>query len=360
VAELVLTRRALNRALLARQMLLERQPVSATGALHALLAMQGQLPRAPFAGLWARIADFLPDELRVAITNRQVVRATMLRGTLHLMLAEDVLAFRTTLRTETEMALPGGKRWTHAELEPTLRLAREHFQAPASFEALRERIEAAGLDEVRFRAYAARLLLPLVQANSDAPYGFDAGGEFVLAETWLGASIAAQPNPEQLVRRYLAAWGPATPADFAAWSGMKSVGQWFEALGDDAIVLRDERKRTLYDLRDAPRPPADTPAPPRLLPEFDGVMLGWQDRTRVISADDAPLIANRNLQVPAVVLVDGFVAGTWKVERKRKTALVTIRLFRPISAGDRQALEEEGLALLRTFETEASASVSFT
>ena len=359
MAEGVLTRRELNRALLARQMLLERQPVSATQALHTLLAVQGQLPRAPFIGLWARTANFAPEDLREAIKARQVVRATMLRGTLHLMLAEDVLAFRTTLRTEMEMTMPAGKRWTQADLEPTLSLASEHFQAPASFETLRERIEASGLDDVRFRAYAARLLLPLVQANSDAPYGFDTGGEFVLAESWLGNNVAAQPDPEALVRRYLAAWGPATPADFAAWSGMKGVARWFEALGADVVLLRDERKRTFYDLRDAPRPAADVPVRPRLLPEFDGVMLGWQDRTRMISADDAKLIANRNLQVPAVVLVDGFVGGTWKIERKRKVASVTIRTFRPISLDDRQALEEEALSLLRTFEPDSTPAVSF-
>ena len=359
MAEAVLTRRDLNRALLARQMLLERQPIAVTRALHTLLAVQGQLPRAPFVGLWARIADFVQDGLREAIKTRQVVRATMLRGTLHLMLADDVLAFRTTLRTETELSLPGGKHWSQADLEPTLSLARQHFQAPASFDSLREQIAAAGLDEVRARAYAARLLLPLVQADSDAAYGFDAGGEFVLAETWLDSSVAVQPRPEELVRRYLAAWGPATPADFAAWSGMKGVARWFETLGDDVLTLKDDRKRTLYDLRDAPRPNAEAPAKPRLLPEFDAVMLGWQDRTRIISAEDARLIANRNLQVPAVVLVDGFVVGTWKVERKRKAASVTIRTFRPIVADARATLEREALDLLHTFEPDATPGVSF-
>jgi hypothetical protein len=287
----------------------------------------------------------------------------MLRGTLHLMLAEDLLAFRGTLRSETELALPGGKRWTQADLEPTLSIARDHFSTPATFESLRDRFQTNGLDDVRFRAYAARLLLPLVQASSDdAAYGFDAGGEFVLADAWLGATPTEQPDPQALVRRYLAAWGPATPGDFAAWSGMKGVARWFEALAleDDVVVLKDDRKRTLYDLADAPRPEGDTPAHPGLLPEFDGIMLGWQDRTRMISAEDARLIANRNLQVPAVVLLDGFVGGTWKLEPKRTTATLTIRTFRPISKTDRTALDEEAHALLRTFEPDATPAVSFT
>ncbi|MBV9579244.1 MAG: AlkZ family DNA glycosylase, partial [Chloroflexi bacterium] len=271
----------------------------------------------------------------------------------------DLLAFRGTLRTETDITLPGGKRWSPAELEPSLSLARQHFREPASFESLRERIEASGLDEVRARGYAARLLLPLVQVNSDAAYGFDAGGEFVLADTWLGANVQGDPRPEDLVRRYLAAWGPATPADFAAWSGLKGVARWFEALGDDVVILEDERKRRLYDLRDAPRPAGDTPAPPRLLPDFDGVMLGWQDRTRMLSADDARLIANRNLQVPAVVLLDGAVSGTWKLERKRKAATLTIRTFRPLPKPDQSALETEALSLIQTFEPDATPGVSF-
>jgi hypothetical protein len=358
---MALSLRDLNRAALARQILLARRPMAPIDALARLLAMQGQLARAPFVGLWARTTGFVPASLRDAIRERKVVRATMLRGTLHLMLAEDVLAFRGTLRPDAQMTLPGGQRWAQADLEPTLEIARDHFTTPGTFESLRERFDRMGLDELRLRAYAARLLLPLVQANSDgAAYGFDAGGEFVLADAWLGATPAEQPDPQALVRRYLAAWGPATPADFAAWSGLKRVAPWFEALKDDAVVLRDDRKRTLYDLPDAPRPDADTPVLPRLLPEFDGVMLGWQDRTRMISVEDARQIANRNLQVPAVVLLDGFVGGTWKLERKRKAATLTIRTFRPISKVDRSALEEEAHAMLRTFEPDAAPAVLFT
>jgi len=359
VPDTALSPRDLNRAVLARQLLLERHQLSATAALRRLLAIQGQLARAPFVGLWARTRDFAPTTLRDAIRDRQVVRATMVRGTLHLMLAEDLLAFRAALRAETELTLPGGVRLTAEDLEPSLAIAREHFRAPASFEALRDRIEAAGLDQVRMRAYAARLLLPLVQSNSDAAYGFDAGGEFVLADAWLGASVAERPDPFELVRRYLAAWGPSTPADFAAWSGLKGVARWFEALGDEVVTLRDDGKRTLYDLRDAPRPAGDTSAPARLLPEFDAVMLGWQDRTRMISAADARLIANRNLQIPAVVLVDGFVNGTWKLERKRKAAVLTIRTFRPLGNVERSALEDEAVGLMSTFEPDATPSVSF-
>jgi hypothetical protein len=137
------------------------------------------------------------------------------------------------------------------------------------------------------------------------------------------------------------------------------VAHWFESLGEDVITLRDDRKRTLYDLRDARRPDGATPAPPRLLPDFDGIMLGWQDRTRMISAEDARQIANRNLQIPGVVLLDGFVGGTWKLERKRRSATVAIRTFRSISSTERSGLEEEALGLVRTFEPDATLAVTF-
>jgi hypothetical protein len=260
------------------------------------------------------------------------------------------------------MTLPGGKRVTAAELEPSLEVAREYFQQPGNFEGLRERLTAAGCaeDEVRGRAYAARLLLPLVQTPApDRPFGFNVGGEFVLADAWLPDSLAGGGGPLELVRRYLAAWGPSTPADFAAWSGLKGAAALFEALGDELLILRDEARHTLYDLTDAPRPDAETPAPVRLLPDFDAVMLGWRDRTRVVPAEVGKRLANRNLQIPPVVLVDGFVMGTWKLERKRKAAVVTITLFGLLEAAETAALESEALALASTFEPEVVADVVF-
>jgi len=357
----VLSLRELNRASLARQLLLGRARLGVLEALGRLVALQAQLARAPFVGLWARLADFRPAELREAILARQVVRATLVRGTLHLLRADDFRAIRASIRGESTITLPGGRRWTLDELEPVLALARAQFDQPTDFDALRERIAAAGYDDVRALAYAARLLLPLVQASSDGPYGFEAGGPFVLASAWLGADRDVDPQVRlgELVRRYLAAWGPATPADFAAWSGLKGTAELFAALGDDLVVLADERGRRLYDLPQAPRPAANVPAPPRLLPDFDAVMLGWQDRTRVISAEHRQRLATPNLQIPPVVLVDGFVAGTWKLARTRRTATISITPFAPLAAADAQAVEAEAAALLATFEPDASGLVRF-
>ena len=361
MAESVLTVRDLNRALLARQMLLAREAVSPLAATRRLVALQGQFPRAPFVGLWARLKSFAPGDLLALIQAREIVRATWLRGTLHLVAAEDFLAERALLRTDEALRLPNGRQTTQAELEPVLALARAHFaETPHTFESLRELIPGETVEEIRNLAHAARILLPLVQASVDAPYGYKAGGEFVMARTWLGHDIAPGADPKDLVRRYLAAYGPATPGDFTAWSGIKGAAALFETLGDEVIRVRDERKRVLFDLADAPRPDRDTPAPPRLLPDFDGAVLGHQDRSRIIPSEHALKAATtKNLLVPPLVLVDGFVAGTWKLEVKRRIATVTIIPFANLPAQDRHALEAEALDLARTFEPGSTAEVRF-
>ncbi|CAN5838623.1 winged helix DNA-binding domain-containing protein [soil metagenome] len=359
MADETLTDRDLNRALLARQMLLERQPLAPVEALRRLVGVQAQLPRTPFLGLWSRLAGFKPESLREAIEAREVVRATAMRSTLYLMTAADFLAFRGSLRTGETIALPGGTKTTVSDLEPVLALARAHFAEPREFETLREALEKAGYSDVRVMAYAARQLLPLVQAASDTPYGFSPGGEFVLAKAYLDKEIAADPSPADLLRRYLAAWGPAMPADFSGWSGLKGVAALFEEIAGELVTFRDERKKRLYDLQDAPRPGGDIPAPPRFVPDFDAVTQGHQDRARIVPAAHAPKIASKNLQVPQMLLVDGFVAGTWKLEAKRKVATVTVTAFEKFSVKDRKAVEAEAIALAKAFEPAAEPAVVF-
>lgn len=359
MADEVLTARDLNRALLARQMLLEREEVDPTNALGRLLAIQAQLPRTPFVGLWSRLAGFKPEVLLAAIQAREVVRATAMRGTLYLMTAADFLAFRGSLRTGEAVALPGGTKTTVAELEPVLTLARRHFSEAKAFESFRDVLEKSGYSDVRIMAYAARQLLPLVQAASNTAYGFAPGGEFVLAEAYLGEEIAPEPAPAELLRRYLAAWGPATPADFSGWSGLKSVAPLFEEIASELVTFRDGRKRLLHDLKDARRPGGDVAAPPRFVPDFDAVTQGHQDRARILPAEHAPRVTSKNLQVPPMLLVDGFVAGSWKLEAKKKTATVTVTAFETFSAKDRKAVEAEAIALAKAFEPMAEPAVVF-
>lgn len=359
MADRILTQRDLNRILLARQMLLKREQVTPQAALARLLVLQAQLPKSPFISLWNRIEGFRREDLLDAIHAREIVRSTLMRGTLHLARAEDVLAFRHTIMPPRDMLLPGGVRPAPEVLDRVLDLARVHFaEAPRDFDSIRQVLEREGLEPVRPLAYAARLMLPLVQPNTDGPFGHVPGGEFVMAEAFLGRKADPTLHVADLLRRYLAAHGPATPANFANWSGLQGVAPVFAELEPELVTFKDDRNRTLHDLKDAPRPGGETPAPVRLLPDFDAAVLIKENRGRIVPAEIEPHFSNRNLMVPPMVLVDGFVAGGWKAETKRKVTTVAIRLFGKVSAKDRKALEAEAEALAGFLEPETKPAVS--
>jgi hypothetical protein len=205
-------------------------------------------------------------------------------------------------------------------------------------------------------AYAIRMHVPLVQVPTDAPWGFPASADFALADGWLDRNVPTdEAPPHDLVLRYLAAFGPATPADAQAWSGLQGLRDVFEELRPRLRTFRDERKRELFDLPGAPRPAEDVPAPVRFLPEFDNVLLAHADRSRIIDDRYRPKVTTKNLLVPGTFLVDGFVAGTWKVERKARTATLLLAPFHPLVRKTVAALEEEGDALLRFMEPDAHA-----
>jgi hypothetical protein len=360
MSDTVLSPRDLNRILLDRQLLLERHALDPAAALERLFAMQAQLPRAPFLGLWARLKDFQRQDLLDAIHARRVVRSTLMRGTLHLANADDILAFRTTVMPPRDTTLPWGVKPTPELLEQVLTIGRAHFAPePKNFESVRQALEAQGLEPVRPLAYAARMFLPLVQASSNAQFGHEPGGDFTLASTWLGRDEHSAPQPQALARRYLAAHGPSLPADFSAWSGLKAAAATFDALGDELVTFKDKRGRKLYDLRHATRPSGDTAAPVRLLADFDGAVLCRADRTGIIRPEHAPLMASKNGLIPAMVLVDGIVAGTWRIEAKKKTVAVAVRLFSKVTAKDRKAIEAEALSAAAFLAPDATPEVVF-
>lgn len=360
MAEQTLSNRDLNRILLDRQMLLKRENVTPAEALTRLLVLQAQLPRAPFIALWDRIEGFQREDLLDAIRARQIVRSTLMRGTLHLANAADVLAFRHTIMPPRDILLPGGVRPGPEVIEKALKLAAEHFATePKDMDSVRQVFEAEGVEPVRPIAWAARVMLPLVQAHADVAYGHTPGGEFVMAEAWLGKTPVPTPRPAALLRRYLAAHGPATPANFANWSGLSGAAAVFAEIEDELATFKDEKKRTLYDLKDAPQPSADTPAPVRLLPDFDTAVLIKENRGRIVPAEFEPLLTNRNLMVVPMILVDGFVAATWKTETKRKVTTVSVKTFGKLSAKDRKAIEAEAEALVGFIEPTTAAAVTF-
>lgn len=281
-----------------------------------------------------------------------------MRGTLHLMTAADYVALRGALQPMLTKGMQAilRERAQDLEMDALQAEARTFFGgAPATFDALRDHLKAKHpkADE-RAMAYAIRMHLPLVQVSTDDAWGFPASADFALAEDWLAKKVPTGEAPAHaLVRRYLAAFGPATPRDAQVWSGLQSLREAFEELRPELVTFRDERKRELFDLPDAPRPAEDSPAPVRFLPEFDNLVLAHDDRTRVIADEHRPRVTLKNLQVRATFLVDGFVAGAWKVERKRKAATLVLEPFGKLARKTVSELEREGDALLRFVEDDA-------
>ena len=354
-----LSLRALNRATLARQMLLERAAVPVESAVARLFGMQAQIPRPPYLGLWTRLAGFERETLSQALRARRVVRATAWRGTLHLLTADDLLAFRGALQPMLSRGMQSilRNRAESFDMESLLAEARAFFAArPATFDAARAHLAARfPVADERAMGYAVRTHLPLVQVPDGSAWGFPAAADFALAEDWLGRAIPTGSNGlPALVRRYLAAFGPASVTDAQNWSGIGGLRPTFEALRGELATFRDGRGRELFDLPEAPRPDEETPAPARFLPEYDNLVLGHDDRSRIVADEHRPRLVTKNLQIPATFLVDGFVAGTFRVERRKKTATMTLAPFGELLKRDLRALEAEGDLLLQFAEADAT------
>ncbi|MFC4914008.1 winged helix DNA-binding domain-containing protein [Actinomadura gamaensis] len=353
----ILSLRALNRATLARQMLLARETVPVAGAVERLGGLQAQEPKPPFLGLWSRLEGFHARDLHAALHDRSVVRATSLRGTLHLMSARDYAALRTTLQPMLDGALKVlGDRAAGLDRPAVLEAARRHLaDGPRTFNEIRALLQE-DFPEVNDRAlgYAVRMWLPLTMVPTDDRWGFPRTASFTLADTWLDTPISDVPNDEALVLRYLAAFGPATAADAQTWSGLAACGAALERLRPKLRTFQDERGRELFDLPEAPRPDEDMPVPARFLPEFDNLVLAHADRRRIIADAYRPLLTTKNLRVRAVFLWDGFAAGLWELERKRKTATLWLRPFEPLTRAAVTALTSEGESLLRFAEPDAT------
>src|SRR5215212_6048464 len=353
----LLTRRRLNRATLARQMLLQRERGSAVAMVERLCGMQAQEPRPPFPGLWTRLHEFRREDLHQALHDRTVVRGTLMRGTLHLMSAADYVAHRMTLQPMLTRSLALlGTRASGLQAEEVLPVARALLsERPRTFGELRVALVETfpGIND-RALGFTVRMSLPLVMMPTEDRWGFPADARFGLAECWLRRPVTHEVNLEALVLRYLAAFGPATAADVQQWSGLQKIKPVLESLRSRLALFHDERGRTLFDLPDAPRPLEEIPAPPRFLPEFDNLVLSHADRTRVLTDEHRQFVLGaKNGRIPATFLVDGWVAGTWRVERKREVATLAMTPFAPLSKSAALALAEEGDALLRFLEDDA-------
>jgi hypothetical protein len=348
----VFTPRELNRATLERQMLLRRQMLPAAKAIEHLVGMQAQAPDPPYVGLWTRLAGFHSDELARLITERRAVRIALMRNTIHLVTARDCLKLRPLLQ-------PGFDRSVYANRTHRLGIEGVDIQALIAVgrmlleERPRTAKELGELMRERWPerdpaslARAIRDLVPLVQVPPRGVWGKSGQAAHTTVEAWLGRPLDTNPSLEEMILRYLGAFGPATVKDVQAWSGLTRLREVIERLRPRLCTFRDEQGKELFDLPDAPRPDPDTPAPPRFLPEFDNLVLSYVDRTRIVANDYRKLLASKNGMVPATVLIDGFVRGTWKTERTPGKARLIIAPFEPLSKEDRDTLSEEGRRLI--------------
>ena len=352
----VLSGRAVNRATLARQVLLERESLPAVEVVGRLVGMQGQEPKHPYVGLWSRIDGFEEGELDRAVTGRDVVRATMFRGTLHLVTAADYLRLRTTVSPVLEAGLKVlGDRGEGLDPAQVVTAAEKLLaKEPLTFTEVRDALQMQFPDvNERALGYCTRMLVPLVMYPADVRWSWTANSRFTPAEDWIGKKLHKKAEPGELVTRYLAAFGPATPADFQTWSGLQKAKPLFDEL--DLETFTDESGKTLYDVPDAPRPDPDTPAPVRFLPEFDNILLSHAKRERIIADEHKPAVYTKNLRVKATYTVDGLVAGLWTAEKKRGVATLTLTPFGRLLKKTQAELEREGTGLLRFLEPDAKS-----
>jgi hypothetical protein len=364
----VLSRLALNRALLERQMLLRRAPApgSAAGrprrvvqAVEHLLGLQAQAPFPPYYGLWSRLEDFWPAELAALITGRQVVRIALMRGTIHLVSARDCLTLRPLLQPVLDKALGAtyGRQLAGVDARALAAAGRALAEAePRTFRDLGTLLAeqypgrpAAAL------AQGVRALVPLVQVPPRAVWGASGLARHTPAEAWLGRPLDRGGSLDAMVLRYLAAFGPASVRDVQAWSGLTGLREVAGRLRPALRAFRDENGTELLDLPDAPRPDPGTPAPVRLVAEYDNLILAHADRARVVSERDRPRLYGRNGVFPGTVLVNGFVAGLWRMARPAGAVTLTVEPFGKISARDRDAITDEARLMLAFAAPEGAA-----
>jgi hypothetical protein len=346
----LLSPRALNRALLARQHLLQRSSMSSLDMLEHLVGMQAQAQNPPYFGLWTRLMDFSHEALSSLILDRQAVRIVLMRGTIHLVSARDSLK----LRPQTQPVLD---RWLKGLLNKSLAGLDTAAVAAAARSLVEEQsrsYQELGLLLGQTRpnypaedlARAARVLVPLVQVPPRGIWG--AGGQALHTsiEAWLGLELDRAASLDETILRYLGAFGPATVKDAQVWSGLTKLRDVFERLRPRLSVFRDEAGEEYFDLPEAPRPDPDTPAPVRFLSEFDNMLLSYADRNRILAEPYRRLLFTANGIIRAAVLVDGFVRGMWTIEHRTGETMLNVQLFEAVSDSDHHALKEEGARLL--------------
>lgn len=333
MAERVLTLRELNRATLSRQLLLERKRLSPAAVIERLVGMQAQWPSAPYVGIWTRTTGFRREALEGELASAAVVKATVMRQTLHLVARRDYGLLRAAM-SETNFPWQSA---TAQRLAPSVRALAEAGPVSTA-EALAHLEREHGLTGIDARRgwRAARVRAHVLHHHETALWRARPEGRFVAIEE----PEAHDPTEArtEILGRYLEAFGPASRRDLGAWS-MMHVPELQRALDrlEPLRRFRDEQGRELLDVDGAPLPDPETPAPVRFLPKWDNVLLAFADRTRVLPEAYRKTVIGKNGDVAQTFLVDGVVAGMWRVEEGR----VVTEPFEPLSRAAQHEIEEE-------------------
>ena len=344
----VLSQREVNRATLARQGLLERTQLDPVDAVERLAGLQAQEPASPYLALWARLDAFDATSLDEAITARRLVKGTLMRATLHLVSVEDYRHFlpavRPMLQGLRQRSAPPLR--DEADLHRLAEAALRFADSPRHGSEVRDHLgELEPTSPAETSWWRVRRQAAFLHAPTGVAWSYPRRPRMVAARAWLPDAVMAEDGDAvaYLARHYLAAFGPATLADMAAWSGqtVARLRPRVEAI-PDLVRFRDERGRTLYDLADAPRPDVDTPAPVRLLPMWDSVLLAHADRTRIVSDVHRRAVVATNGDVAPTFLVDGQVAGLWWVQSEFGAGTrIVFEEFGPLRTRVRRELRDE-------------------
>lgn len=333
--ERVLTLRELNRAALDRQLLLRRRRLPVLAALERLVGLQAQATEPPYLGLLARLDGYRPEQLSRLLERRQAVRATLMRGTIHVVTARDARWLRPLVQPVLARSLTGSpyaralQGVDQCDLETEGRRLLD--AGPLTNIQLGEQLHRRWPDrDPKSLAYAVRTLVPTVQATPRGLWRRAGPAAQVSTEGWLGEPVDTTGTRSELVLRHLRAFGPATVADIQQWCGLSQLRDDVEALGPALRRYRAEDGAVLWDVAGARLPDGARPAPVRLLPQWDNLVISYADRARVIEPDRFGELFTVNGIFHACVLVDGFVRGLWSLQRDRRGAVLVVAPFEPL------------------------------
>ncbi|KJK48016.1 hypothetical protein UK23_18380 [Lentzea aerocolonigenes] len=351
--------RALNRALLSRQYLLKKHDLPERDVVEHLVGMHAQIPVGPYVGLWSRLRRYRPERLSTMVAERELVRTALMRSTIHLVTPDDCLTLRPLVQQVLDRDLYSNSSHAavvkdldlDAVVERGLELLDERPRTPSELgKALHERWPDRKPDTL---AYAVRNLAPLVQTPPRGTWGGVGRTVHASARTWLGRPIDPAPSLERMIRRYLAAFGPASVPDIQAWCGLTRLAEVVGRM--DLRVYLDDDGRELFDVPEAELPDPAVPARPRYLPEFDNVFLSHARRERIIpeglsfaqwSRRHGLMMTARGGVLRGNLLVGGLLQGIWRVDDEKKAYRLVVEPFIEVSKKDLAALESEGHGLL--------------